>query len=200
MWFTRKFIEFLGGIIDITEFIREAEKKMQKHEITFLGRDSIHSKLNQFLKNPVGVGPTYQGMRGRFKKTDQGTKFDDVRVAENGSAAELLCEVRHAILSQLEDRLANRGILKHLKCLDVQNWPQGTHYGDQVGVEDFTALFNFYKRRLEPHGISLDSLLAEFDKVKVVWCTAVKPILDNHLFWKQIVSNPTTFPCMHVMI
>ena len=85
MWFTRKFIEFLGGIIDITEFIREAEKRMQKHDITFLERDSIHSKLKQSLKNPVGVGPTYQGTRGKFKKTDQGTKFDDVRVTENGS-------------------------------------------------------------------------------------------------------------------
>ena len=99
-----------------------------------------------------------------------------MHVTENGFAVELLCEVRRAILSQLEDRLANRGILKHLKCLGVQNWPQGTHQGDQVGVEDFTALFNFYKRRLEPHGTSWDSLLAKFDKVKGVWCTAVKPI------------------------
>ena len=112
--------------------------------------------------------------------------------SENGCAAEILCEVCHAILCQLEERLANRGILKHLKCVDVKNWPHGTHQGDQLGVEYLTALLNFYKRRLELHGISLDSLLVEFDKVKFVWCTVVKLLLDNHLFWKHIVSNPTT--------
>ena len=120
-------------------------------------------------------------------------------VAENGCAVRLSCEVRHTILSTFQERLAKRGRLKHLKCLDVQNWPQRTHQVNQVAVEDFAALFNFYKRLLESHGISLDSLLADFDKVKGVWCTAVKPIRDNHLFWKQIVFNPTTFPCMHVM-
>ena len=135
-----------------------------------------------------------------MKKMDQGTRFDDGRVTENVCAADLLCEVRHATPSELEDRLANRDNLKNLKCLDVRKWPHRTHQGDQVGVEDFIAFFNFYKRPLEPHGIILDSLLAECDTVKVVWCTAIEPLPDNHLPWKQTVSNPTTLPSMHVMM
>ena len=95
----------------------------------------MRSKLKQSLNNIVGLGPMCEGTRGKFKTTYQGTKYDDVRVTEYGLAAKILCDMHYTILSQLEERLANRGILKLFKCLDVRNWPHGTHQGDQFGAK-----------------------------------------------------------------
>lgn len=53
---------------------------------------------------------------------------------------------------------------------------------------------------MRPHGVQLSHLLQELERIKVVWRATLKPIIDSHAFWKDIIANPNTFPDMHIFL
>lgn len=149
------------------------------------------------------MGPRFFATRSNYKLDHEHKKYTycdiPVTVVQNGQAEQALSRIRLAILDQMKERFAHRSVLHRLAWLNVSEWPQDDAL-TRFAVDDITALFCHWQSRLEPHGVQLPNLLQELEQVKVVWKTALKPILDPHAFWKDIIQHPKEFPAMHIFL
>ena len=124
-WFTAKFLELIAGLVDICHTLKVAEKALQEHVISFTTRDKVMDRMEQQLKEPMGTRPTFASVKHNIKRApDRRTYYKGLHLMDNGAAPEMLRTIRIVILSQLKARMANRGVVVHLKWLDLSKWPE----------------------------------------------------------------------------
>ena len=124
-WFTMKFLELIAGLVDICHTLKIAEKALQSHVISYTTRDQVMDRMEQQLKEPMGTRPMFASVKHNIKRAPDGrTYYKGVHLMDNGTATEMLRTIRTVILSQLKARMANRGVVVHLKWLDLSKWPE----------------------------------------------------------------------------
>ena len=203
IWCTTEFLEVLAGLIDIGLFIQRAEKGLQEHTVSFITRDGLHGQLVDLLNQPVGAGATFSHTVAQFTidALTNTTKYGDIALAQSPkeAACVVLSGIRLATLDQMKDRFANRGILNALTWLDVSRWPLGPAL-DSFAKREIRDIYTHWEHRLSRHNISLRDVYTDLERIKTVWITTPKPVLDQMYFWRTIISQPQTFPAMHIFL
>ena len=122
--------------------------------------------------------------------------FHGIKLTMGGSMTNALKRIRDGFLEEMSARFANRPILAKFGWLDVSKWPVDATL-QSYGVQDLQAVFEHWKRRFP--SMTWEAVLQEFDQMKVVYKTALKPV-DSRAFLKHIICSRTLFPCMHLLL
>lgn len=110
------------------------------------------------------------------------------------SGPELLT-VRTIAIEQITSRFEQRSILDQFGWLDLTSWPEVLP--EKFAEDNLKAICNFWELRLLRWTISFSDLKAEFDQIKAIFPSVVRPITDSWNFWKGIIQNQNAFPRMH---
>ena len=99
-----------------------------------------------------------------------------------------LKRIRDGFLEEMSTRFANRPILGKFGWLDVSKWPVDATL-QSYGVQDLQAVFEHWKKRFP--SMTWEAVLREFDQMKVVYKTALKPV-DSRAFLEHIICSRTS--------
>ena len=203
MWFTPRFLETVAGLVDISKAPKISQKALQEKTISYTTCDAIHASLWVESHAPIGTRPVFAAMKHHRTRSPTGqTFYKGVLILNNSSAVEILRSIKSVVLNEHKERFSKRGILKHLKWLDLRNWPAEDDLAAVAAfaVADMEALFNHWKDGLSRWEVTLAALKAELAVLKSCWKTLPKPIEDSHRFWQKIICNRGDFPKMHYLL
>ena len=199
MWRTRRFVECMAGLIDITDVLKVREKGLQDREVSYVRQAELHDEVRTALAAPAAHGKALSHFRAVLLKNKDMVRYQGVELRDMGSAGQALAEVRLAFAKQLEKRFGNRPMLQHFVWLDLRAWPRNVAQVDPFLEPPLVALFSLWCPRLNQWNLSFSQLKGEMDVVTGL-VLALPPDTDSVAFWKGIIRNRATFPALHFFL
>ena len=196
-WADVRFLEMVVGLLDISEVLKTAEKKLQDPKISYVHRDEIHDAMQAELRKAVDSGRYFSAFVAQCQTRADKVVFRGIALKAGGTMKGSLRRIRDVLVKEMVERFANRGILNNLQWLNVACWPLDPSELAVFGMQDIKAVFNHWALRFP--WLRWIDVRSEFDQVKTVFLQSSQPVNPDQ-FWKSIISNKATFPSLHVFL
>ena len=149
------------------------------------------------MRDDVTEGKYFASFQATCVQKGPNLFYKGILLKSGGSMLIPLRCIRGALLQQMEERFANRGIVNQLSWLDVGQWPLNPSELATFAIVDIKAVYLHWARR-HPQ-LKWANIFSEFDQVKTVFLQSPQPV-NPELFWKNIIRNKSSIAYISALL